>query len=454
MFKEKLKENRQKLGYTQEQLAREIFVSREAVSKWEQGRGLPEKESLSHLAALFKMNESDLLTEEDLHEAVDENADDAEKSRHRFFALSLVSSILVTALASALIAFAFIYHSTSKVSEGYFTLESVTMKKDEKDESVIGSLEAKGEEGKVLLEASAFEKTIFYDEEGALIGSPWTLYLTLREGDYFWMEKETSQEKNLYGREQNVKNEVRSFHMVHHLFTKEKLFYGVGLSIGDDWSFAENTKNCGYFFHDVDTSNGRHVVSSGSHFAGDVSLNFAYSNAPERWKITTKMTFFIESSVFDTQKYSLFFKNGAESWESHYWNLAKDESVSADTLVPFTLSGSTRETLFFKGASDLMRNDSYYEFDSWFVTIQRRVVSDHYSVSFYDEKAALLGQSDIHSLTEASSLKLPEARSYALIHEIDGNGNVLSMATVYKENTFPFYFPNGSGLFDSKTVTL
>lgn len=56
MFSEKLKELRTKAGLSQEELASKIFVSRSAVAKWEQGRGLPEDDSVERLAALFNVD--------------------------------------------------------------------------------------------------------------------------------------------------------------------------------------------------------------------------------------------------------------------------------------------------------------------------------------------------------------------------------------------------------------
>jgi transcriptional regulator with XRE-family HTH domain len=161
MFKNKLKENRQKLNLTQEQLAGKIFVSREAVSKWEQGRGLPEKESLSRLAALFGMKEEDLLTEADLHEAVDENANAAEKGRKRIFVLSLVSCVLVTALASTLIAFAFIYHSSLVNEEDTYTLSSALMGKDAEGKTYLKNLTAANEKKNLDLDSSSFKTRHF-----------------------------------------------------------------------------------------------------------------------------------------------------------------------------------------------------------------------------------------------------------------------------------------------------
>ena len=61
---EKLKELRKKRGVSQQELADAIFVSRSAVAKWESGKGVPSKESITALgefynvrmAILFQMN--------------------------------------------------------------------------------------------------------------------------------------------------------------------------------------------------------------------------------------------------------------------------------------------------------------------------------------------------------------------------------------------------------------
>jgi len=68
MFKDKLKELRKKKEISQEKLASEIFVSRSAVAKWEQGRGVPSKESLELLCKYFEIDENELL---DKNEAID-----------------------------------------------------------------------------------------------------------------------------------------------------------------------------------------------------------------------------------------------------------------------------------------------------------------------------------------------------------------------------------------------
>lgn len=60
-FSEKLKEIRKKEGLSQEQLAEKIGVSRQAITKWETGKGLPDVENMVIIAEIFKTTLDDLL---------------------------------------------------------------------------------------------------------------------------------------------------------------------------------------------------------------------------------------------------------------------------------------------------------------------------------------------------------------------------------------------------------
>ena len=63
-FGEKLKDIRKKEGMSQEQLAEKIGVSRQAITKWETGRGLPDVENMVILAEIFKMTLDELVLQE------------------------------------------------------------------------------------------------------------------------------------------------------------------------------------------------------------------------------------------------------------------------------------------------------------------------------------------------------------------------------------------------------
>ena len=57
-FKDKLKKLRTERNITQSELAKAIYVSRCAVAKWENGRGLPNEESKKALAVYFGVAET------------------------------------------------------------------------------------------------------------------------------------------------------------------------------------------------------------------------------------------------------------------------------------------------------------------------------------------------------------------------------------------------------------
>ena len=62
-FSEKLKQLRTGKGVSQAELAENIFVSRSAVAKWENGLGLPSDESLKFIADYFGVTVTELLSD-------------------------------------------------------------------------------------------------------------------------------------------------------------------------------------------------------------------------------------------------------------------------------------------------------------------------------------------------------------------------------------------------------
>ena len=65
-FNEKLQELRKAKSLTQEELAEALFVSRTAISKWEQGRGYPSLDSLKEISKFFSVSIDDLICQEEI----------------------------------------------------------------------------------------------------------------------------------------------------------------------------------------------------------------------------------------------------------------------------------------------------------------------------------------------------------------------------------------------------
>jgi len=80
-FNEKLQELRKEKGLTQEQLAKALFVSRTAVSKWESGRGYPSIDSLKEISRFFGVTVDALLSGGEAPTIVQE---ECEEKRNRF----------------------------------------------------------------------------------------------------------------------------------------------------------------------------------------------------------------------------------------------------------------------------------------------------------------------------------------------------------------------------------
>ena len=91
-FPNKLKFLRQNKGITQEKLAKELFVSRTLVTKFETGKAIPTPDTLKRIATYFDVSIDDLLSNEDVKLLiVQSNA--AFKSIRTFF---IIASIFLT----------------------------------------------------------------------------------------------------------------------------------------------------------------------------------------------------------------------------------------------------------------------------------------------------------------------------------------------------------------------
>ena len=72
-FRDKLQGRRVEEEYSEEQLASLLYVSRQAVSKWENEAGMPDIENIKAVADLFDVTLDSLLRDEEELETTDES---------------------------------------------------------------------------------------------------------------------------------------------------------------------------------------------------------------------------------------------------------------------------------------------------------------------------------------------------------------------------------------------
>lgn len=92
-FNEKIKEIRKNRNLTQEQFADKIFVSRNAVAKWESNRGYPDIQNLITISDVFKISLDDLIkNDKELKSKI--ILDSASKKWHILVIVYLIAIIL------------------------------------------------------------------------------------------------------------------------------------------------------------------------------------------------------------------------------------------------------------------------------------------------------------------------------------------------------------------------
>lgn len=96
---EKLTMLRKQSGMTQEELAEKIFVTRTAVSKWENDKGYPAIDSLKLLASVYGVSIDELISEEDVQQVRN-----AKIRRQRAFYWCAVGCLALTAVFAVVVA--------------------------------------------------------------------------------------------------------------------------------------------------------------------------------------------------------------------------------------------------------------------------------------------------------------------------------------------------------------
>ena len=100
---ERLKEARQNIGMTQDQVAEKIMVSRVTVSHWENGKSLPDIVSLISLSDLYSISLDELVKgDSKMTEKVRKDAKDADNNKRliRVTAILVIAVLLVYAIST------------------------------------------------------------------------------------------------------------------------------------------------------------------------------------------------------------------------------------------------------------------------------------------------------------------------------------------------------------------
>lgn len=98
-FKDKLLELRKSKGLTQEELAKNLFITRTAISKWESGRGYPSLASLEEIAKYFSVTIDELINTNEVIKAAE-----SEKKSYTNRTFSLITNVIDILLVVFLIA--------------------------------------------------------------------------------------------------------------------------------------------------------------------------------------------------------------------------------------------------------------------------------------------------------------------------------------------------------------
>jgi transcriptional regulator with XRE-family HTH domain len=100
-----LKKLRNKAGYTQQEVADQLFVTRQCISRWEQGKTIPDIHSLDKLAEMYECKIEDILDNDAVRTFTLDTANKTTKNkRNTYIFLSISMILFIISLTSMIIA--------------------------------------------------------------------------------------------------------------------------------------------------------------------------------------------------------------------------------------------------------------------------------------------------------------------------------------------------------------
>lgn len=120
IFSERIKQEREKRGWSQTELAEKMYVSRQSVSKWETGKNYPSIEVIIDLSDLFGITIDELLrSDEELKEKVIQDSKQLKHPRLKdFFDSIFLLGVILLVGKIGIFVINYFAHTTFLVSEG------------------------------------------------------------------------------------------------------------------------------------------------------------------------------------------------------------------------------------------------------------------------------------------------------------------------------------------------
>ncbi|MDE7107479.1 MAG: helix-turn-helix domain-containing protein, partial [Clostridiales bacterium] len=100
-FKDRLKQYRQDNNLTQDELAEKLFISRQAVSKYETGRGYPAIDVMTELSRLMGISIDELISKEELAKQTIYTGQEVRKNkRNIIIAISMIIVVIIISVVA------------------------------------------------------------------------------------------------------------------------------------------------------------------------------------------------------------------------------------------------------------------------------------------------------------------------------------------------------------------